>query len=825
MPGFVRRMLLKGSSFSSLNNSGSGEFQIKSSSGRTNENEGSKWRSRRNQFERLDGEDDDSLSGTFQIENSFSSSWGIDNNSTLRSTRSESGECGRDVVCEKAPSLVKRTPTKNSNRRKKEFTPIKPPVKDTSSIRGPASEKKTPAKKQLDELEWATNDTFGNNEATDAKNDPFFGTMSGASGTDSFGFQINRNDENANSMTSPVVPPRDELFHASHQPSSSNKTPNPSSSDPTEFFSKEQTTTLTMCNLAKMDSSFNNASDVNTEKISAMDGMERIVKERKFYQFTIDEDKASTVVESTLQLPLDYPFGDKTYDDDYTEFSCSQTSQGTRIQQRTKNNQRTSNASEAVGGIPSTSGNDALEVKEFDPFCQKDGIMNKEEQKDFDAFFPHDTKKDEFFPDFAGKQEQTRPKLASESDISSSWGDAYFERSFKSSNEFAEPPSQSRRGRLEERCLQQVSTTSVASHQVSTKSLCYSPSPVHNKRNSVTPQNGRQPLTSKNTQSSGGKKNSLPYTKKNDWVSENAYQKASEFKFDDFNAQPRSGSRNPSIASGNTQMPPTDPFDPRQRRVSAKENVAFESNRHGNRDGDWKGYQKNHPPLRRTDQDDEDVEDDDDDSFEDVGPWEKPSSMRHGSSRLERRNSANRRPNSLHDHSSYSRPRGNQYIDDDYIDNDNRSVGGFSVEKKVSRPSRSRSSAGSYTKPLALPSNAIVGSMLFRAHHDIDQHDVEEKLNKFDEENSKEKEVRHLCGDIPDSVHADTDHMTTVSSFSDATSAYLYDSWRKPSRDLVAHLSSARALDTMDYHGARRVAVREPSQTEYQQSSSGLFEA
>eukprot|EP00536_Pseudo-nitzschia_multiseries_P013110 jgi/Psemu1/290687/fgenesh1_pg.541_\ len=687
----------------------------------------SKWRSsRRNQFERLDGDEDDVVSltsaATYQLQsNSISSSWGSStdptntySNANTSAAKTQSNDSGvhrvdasvRDRTM--TSPFPKRTPIKNSNSNSNSngiFSPIKPPVKDTSLSRGPGSEKKTPLKKQKQhntggELDWGgTGDNFSNiNEAINmANNDSFFGSMA-----------------------------------VSRQPSSANKTStNPASlSDPTDFFSKEPTTTtLTISNLAKMDSSFVNSGDANTEKNSAaMDGMERLVKERKFYQFTIDEDKASTVVESTLQLPIDYPHGN----DDYTEFSCSHTSQGTRIQQRSKSSDhpRTSDASEVPGGggVPSTSRN---EVKEFDPFFQQDNNNNntktKGDEKQFDAFFSQDTKTDDFFPDFAGNQPETtrchKLALATESDLSSSWGDAYFERSFKSSTEFNEPPpsqQQTRRSRIEERYLQQISTKSVSSHQVSTKSLTYSPSPVNNnKRNSVvTPtQNGRQPLTLKNTQSSGGKKSPFPssYAKKHDWGSENANANAnekdsSEFKFDEL--------------------------------------------------------------------------------------------------------------------SPYNRPRRNQYINDDYMDDDNRSAGGFSVERKASRPSRPTSSSGSYTKPLALPSNAIVGSMLFRTHHDIDQNDVEEKLNKFDEENSKEKEIRHLHGDIPDSVHADSDHMTTVSSFSDATSAYLYDSWRKPTRDLTSHFSSARALDTMDYHGARRgLHIRQSSQQMVDYEPSGLFEA
>jgi hypothetical protein len=110
-----------------------------------------------------------------------------------------------------------------------------------------------------------------------------------------------------------------------------------------------------------------------------------------------------------------------------------------------------------------------------------------------------------------------------------------------------------------------------------------------------------------------------------------------------------------------------------------------------------------------------------------------------------------------------------------------------------SNDGRSSSDTGSYKKPLALPSNAIVASMLFRTHYDINKDDVDEKLKAHAEER---KETCNYRSDIPDAVTTDHDYMTTVSSFSDGTSAYMHDTWKKPSRDLLNYFSSARAFDS-----------------------------
>ena len=121
-----------------------------------------------------------------------------------------------------------------------------------------------------------------------------------------------------------------------------------------------------------------------------------------------------------------------------------------------------------------------------------------------------------------------------------------------------------------------------------------------------------------------------------------------------------------------------------------------------------------------------------------------------------------------------------------------------------------QSSTASYCKPLGLPNNAIMASMLFRRHHNIDKRAVEAKIKAKEEENSKLDSNR---GDIPQSIHA-FDETSCVSSFSDDTA--MLDAWKKPSRDLLDH-----------FHAQRKNQLEMKSQLREQQAkaSTALFEA
>lgn len=96
-------------------------------------------------------------------------------------------------------------------------------------------------------------------------------------------------------------------------------------------------------------------------------------------------------------------------------------------------------------------------------------------------------------------------------------------------------------------------------------------------------------------------------------------------------------------------------------------------------------------------------------------------------------------------------------------------------------------SSGSYSKPLGLPNNAIVASMLFRRHHNIDTEEVDAKIKAREQE----YQVDRSRGDIPQSINANADMYSCVSSFSEDTAAQL-DAWRKPTRDLLDHFAQSR---------------------------------
>jgi hypothetical protein len=100
-----------------------------------------------------------------------------------------------------------------------------------------------------------------------------------------------------------------------------------------------------------------------------------------------------------------------------------------------------------------------------------------------------------------------------------------------------------------------------------------------------------------------------------------------------------------------------------------------------------------------------------------------------------------------------------------------------------------QSSTASLGKPLGLPSNAIVASMLFRRHHNVDTKVVEAKIKAKEEEDSKQEIKR---GDIPKAIQA-YDEYSCVSSFSEDTG--IHEKWRKPSKDLLDYFATSRRTD------------------------------
>jgi hypothetical protein len=688
----------------------------------------------------------------------------------------EMQEYKQGIMFEQKITTLKKNPLKMRRMdRKRELTPIKPPCNDTTEIRAPTSSaKKVPQKKQSQEAEWSVNNRkdsmdFSTINETAASDDPFFAPTT----TDPFGFEIKNNAKK------PSVISRNSSY-------------NSVVSAPKDFFSKEQTTRrLTTDNLATIDSTLDTITNSTPKKNSTTNGLEKLVKERKFYQFAVDEDKASTVVESTIQLPADYPDGNYSID----EISCDETSQGTRIQHPEFDTKiiPTSETAQDILATSSHSRKHAIEVKEFDAFFPGDIGAEKSKEEKFDEFFPPSIGKDSFFPDFAVEKETTPQIAKAETDISSFGGSDYF----------------------------MSTNNSLKYGSASTKSLAYSVSPAHKKKSAAIAQSGRQPLTLKNSRTSIGKK-----MKDNEWiVSESVREQETNFQYGEVFARPPSSKkkRSSSISSSNYQPPPADPFEAPPPKVSTKENFSVKPNRQEYLDN-WgmnqnKQQQKHQQILRRADKlirksvyDQDFDSDEDDDGFDDVAHWERPAPTSIGRGVYASQKSINRARVTRNSQESYNRRSRNQYIDDN--DDDARSASGFSVGA-VSRAS----GAGSRSKPLGMPSNAIVASMLFQTQYDIDQNDVENKINAFEQENSRQRRIRTSQGGIPDAVSMDDDYMTTVSSFSEATSAYMQESWRKPSRDLLNHFTSARALD-MDYR--QRPQVRTSRMVEPRQ---GLYEA
>mmetsp|Transcript_21940 Transcript_21940/g.52213 ORF Transcript_21940/g.52213 Transcript_21940/m.52213 type:complete len:894 (+) Transcript_21940:80-2761(+) len=883
--GLVRRFMKRGSSLRSLNGGESSNGSFASSPYRkVPSSEGRKWRPRKNQFEMLDNDDDDSLSVGF-LQNGNTASWCIEN--TLSTAESEPGEYRRGIMFEQKATALKKTPVKKRyiGKNREIMSPIRPPSRDTSTINGPrSSAKNTPQKNREQDLGWGEKNpakTLDFNSINKADDDPFFVPTK-----DALGFEIQEGEKSAQKTSDGS----DQLPEAAP----SLRTVN---SDPTDFFSKEQTAKLTVGNLTKRDSLLDTS---QAEQDSATDGVR---KERKFYQFAVDEDKASTVVESTIQLPANYRSGDYSIDES-TAISCDETSQGTRIQQRsvgTSSGQQkidsdffsqgkdvivTSETTSNIRRASSHSRNHANEVKEFDEFFPKDmfeaktnpekknvaktamaldafsatiastnqaskvdefdaffpsgaGSSQTDQGKNSDGFFPSGVDKDGFFPNFGGARETQNVPLPPEKDISSFGGDAYFDSRHSTANSRS---SHTQRGRSANRM------------QASTTSLSYSPSPVNRQSGPVVSKDtGRQPLTLKNSsqqqqQPGSGKKSRVGPRKSNqsnasdNWfASENVREREAGFQLDEYAPRPSSSSkkkkRKSSISSANRLAPPVDPFE-------VAEKPTAESNRNDDADRGWGAnhhpaaddHHRQFPKLRQSNSDDTDS-DEDVDNFDDVGPWERPAPTAIGNGvqmpfhNPNRASSAISRARLITRHSGESslsssfRPRGpsrNQYIDDGCPDDDARSTSGFSVERVSSRgASAAAAAAAGSSKPLGMPSNAIVASMLFQTQqYDIDKNDVQEKIDALERENCKHKKIRTSQGGIPDAVHTDDDYMTTVSSFSDGTSAYLQDSaWRKPSRDLLNHFTSARALD-MDYrrHPVRAASVVEPPH-------SGLYEA
>jgi hypothetical protein len=484
-------------------------------------------------------------------------------------------------------------------------------------------------------------------------------------------------------------------------------------------------------------------------------------------------------------------------DEECTEYSRSVASHGTKIQDRHRtyhNHQTNEKSSVENDGFFQNPSEKAIEKE----FVQ---ISNQAEPKDdgFDGFFiPETAAAEETSEDFFGF-----PVQADSNIMDGSNDDPYFEPPSKESA-IPLPPKFSR--------------------MASAHSLSYSPSPTHNKKKvqsktgDHTVRDARLPLSPLNNMKrvggpkGGNKGNQMlsqtrmarpdpdeawGYSKQSSQMLDTQMDKPDpDTAFDAFGISEkktswRSQKRDPSI-SGGFELSKSDGITssawsqnksfPEENKPtghdegSTKENTGFgmKSNAYDNKyesEYKWGNTQSNRTMgsafSSESDQDDDSCAEED--SFDPVAVWEKPGMKPMGI-----QNFPNSKRYSGGSVSSYGSRR---VIDDD----NNASTGG----------SR-RSASGSYTKPLGLPSNAIMASMLFRTHYNIDQQEVEDKLKKKEEEHSKDQKLRKV--DIPEAVHADYDHMSHVSSFSEETTNF-QDAWRKPSRDLLDYFSKARTME------------------------------
>jgi hypothetical protein len=758
--GIVRR--IAGSIFSSSRSSGDDAPSRVIANGGVKVTGGEpKWRPRKKQFERLDGDDDDDDADS-RADDHYRN-WTIRN---VYSTESDAGEYKREILYERKRATMKHHVKSSSKKRDLSAFSIKPPTKDTMSIRptltDSASKKKLKA--SADDSPSSGRRSSGQEETFDESEDTSFNAF-GFQTQDSFA-PFQHDDESVSRHT----------ISSRQTASTKHSFPNPS----------HHTVKLTKNNLARMAAMSASAKDT-------MDNgtLGRNPGKGKFYQFAIDEDKESTVVESNVGLPLGFgileeddedesvrSYDDEVYTDeeeeeDDSESSAEVGSQKTKVQER-----------KAFSVDPPKKNDFFFRDSER---SHRQGVDNSE---DFGAFAPkrEDPIEEEAFA-FPENVETSNDHLLSD-------------------DPFFEPPQEQ---------------NPPAFRQASAHSLSYSPSPTNRKKEaSAKPtdrfvRDERLPLSPLgNTKASSNVRQSgLPPVrpvskqaqKKPDPNSEwTGFQLQPNFsikpdpepKFDAFglSEQPKTMSanrknRDPSLSSTFPTFAPeffeegstkenhaAARNDPRRQKLMAQQE----------RWGSSKQAMKSHSAMAFS-SDSENEGDEDDDSFGSDNLWEK-SGGRVGLNKFSSGASIGESVTSY----------GSKRVDVD----DNKSVASYGNASAMGR---------SNTKPLGLPSNAIMASMLFRTHYNIDQQDVEEKIKAKEEENTKYKKAR--SGDIPDAVHADYDYMTNVSSFSEETS-HFQETWRKPSRDLLDYFSKARTM---------QVDTRERLERQRAKAKAALFEA
>lgn len=460
-------------------------------------------------------------------------------------------------------------------------------------------------------------------------------------------------------------------------------------SDPTNFFSKKPAT-LTKGNLEMLASG-----SAGISQSFSGDGIENNNPRSKFYQFTIDEDKESTVI-----LPVGYP-AEEEFDDDINS--------------------------------------------------AQDNSFKEEESLNVDAFgLPK-----EFGNRSSGRRVNTEVSSARQMSVASlcyspSPKEKRAKASADSSDGMWQPP------------------------------VFHTPPPKKNEGNFIRAQtqprpirDGRLPLSPLNGMRTPSSTSKIPSLRKNDEFSGMG-------SWSDFvNGSPSSdhfgrSDKNDDIFQDNFHTHKS------QSNERAPWGASRASNKHS--PAQLYGFSKENKPLESFDSADSS------DAFRPRIDDEQPIGIQSfvGASRGSSGRSTGSGTNGklLYTH---GRPviAASRSFDDDY-----------SISNSVSKTS----SVGSVAKPMGLPSNAIVASMLFQRHHNVDTRAVEKKLKVKREENSKIEAIR---GDVPRAIQAQDDMYSCISSFSDDTGI---EPWKKPTRDLLHHFANSRRteFDTGRYRREQR---------------------
>jgi hypothetical protein len=846
-----------------------------------------RWRPRKKEFERLDeGGDEDSflheinqeqqqhdassktttggtgglgLGGFITSTTSTSMGGGgaVANWPTIRnvfSTESDAGEYKREIMYERKRKAIRQQmeATKTQKQDWKSFS-IQPSKRD---LTGSATKtKKTTALVN-------NNTTHGGGhhyqQGQEEEMDPFtsLALTSSNSYVDEFGFQQQQQDDEEQSRhttTSRQTSSTKHTFsHRSHQTASS---------DPTDFFSRDTTVKLTSNNLARMEEAMNeevfDGRKTNTNA-AAMNNNNKST----FYQFALDSDRESTVVESTVEVPMSYSQDDEDDfsgdDDEMTEASEGVAS--TQIQVRApkptlsmlkgqsffseKQNPQSLMADDGFGSFstfkaergrlpvssarpgPSRGQQQSTHSLAYSPSPVHQNVSRHQQEaarsSNRDARFPLSplsnlksfgkSKSNSTVNGQRPKGLWPSPRVPSSSTINDNndvgkkpdpdeaWIGFQANSQHGHSNHSSRPDPVSNFNPFDDSTDIQSTEGGFRNSEFFKQKKKRDPSISHIVEARFTNRNGNENRGVFENFENNGASAAIDPFRKIEITDEDAW--GTDNVFGQIDLEDTGSSKENSSAWANHTR--TDKTAPNKMPVTAVPSSDL--------------VPKHRQPLIRGDS--EDYEEDesvaDDDSFASIALWERSGAVVPSNPiGIKTFPSSSRRTSNSSTGGSINSSRHRRYIDDD--DDRNESTDDEAQLDNTSKSSRRSSIAGgSYTKPLALPSNAIMASMLFQKHYNIDQTDVENKLKAKEEEYSKNQKSRN--GDIPDSVHADHDYLTTVSSFSDATPTTFSDAWKKPSRDLLHYFSSARTLD-MDSKAYLAKSQTRPT------SHSALFEA